>query len=500
MVAGITVRIRSIPPRMVVLAAMLLLISTARATTETQALHVLDRLAFGPRPGDVQRVMVTGVDAYIKQQLHPDSIPMPTSLEEQLDALNTLDLTPAALFQQYGPRRGGSGKPSADEIKARRQRERSVLLKAMQARLLRAIDSPRQLQEVMVNFWFNHFNVFAGKGLDLIWTGAYEEQAIRPYALGHFRDLLFATTRHPAMLFYLDNWLNTEPGSAHARGRFNGINENYAREVMELHTLGVNGGYTQQDVTTLAHILTGWGLCPLRRLQSDSDGFCFDPQRHDFDNQMFLGTQLQGGGEEEVEQALTMLADSPVTAHHICYELAQYFVADQPDPALVAELTATWKRSDGDIAEVLNTLFHSPQFRSASDTGNKFKTPYEYVVSMVRATGEPVTNFKPLLGMLKQLGMPLYGYLTPEGYKNTQDAWLSPDAMTLRLSFATAIGSGRARLNPVQTDSVSPQQLAAQLPATLAGLLPGNVYARIDSQPMPLRAAMILGSPQFQYR
>ncbi|HKT31157.1 MAG TPA: DUF1800 domain-containing protein [Gammaproteobacteria bacterium] len=501
MTAVITPGKRSRLPVLVTAVLFCLLLGNAHASTGAQALHVLNRLAFGPRPGDVQRVAAMGVDAYIQQQLHPDSIPLPEELQQQLAALDTLQLTPTELFQQYGPPQRPRGqKLTPEQIKAFNQQSQMIVMQAMQARVLRAVESPRQLQEVMVNFWFNHFNVFRGKGLDCLWIGSYERDAIRPYVLGHFRDLLFATARNPAMLFYLDNWLDTQPGTPHAKGRFQGINENYAREVMELHTLGVNGGYTQTDVTTLAHILTGWGLCPMRGRFAAPGGFCFDPQRHDFSDQQFLGHTIPGGGEEEIEQALDMLASSPATAHHLSYELAQYFVADDPPLALVDRLTKKWMQSDGDIAAVLDALFHSPEFWSAKYTGNKFKTPYEYVISMVRATGDTVINVRPVLGMMNQLGMPLYGYLTPDGYKNTQSAWLNPDSMMMRLSFATALGYGKVRLNPGVMESVTPAQRAAQLFDTLQGLFTAQQTVTIDSQPEPLRAGLILGSPQFQYR
>lgn len=501
MTAVITPGKRSRLPVLVTAVLFCLLLGSARASTDAQALHVLNRLAFGPAPGEVQCVAAMGVDQYIQQQLHPDAMPLPQGLQLQLSSLQTLSLTPTELFQQYGPpQRPRGGKLTPLEIKTYNQQLRIIVMQAMQARVLRALESPRQLQEVMVNFWFNHFNVFRGKGLDRVWIGSYERDAIRPYALGHFRDLLFATARNPAMLFYLDNWLDTQPGTQHAQGRFQGINENYAREVMELHTLGVNGGYTQTDVTTLAHILTGWGLCPARGRFAQPGGFCFDPLRHDFSDQVFLAQQISGGGEEEVEQALGMLAASPATAHHLSYELAQYFVADDPPPALVERLAQKWMQSDGDIAAVLDTLFHSPEFGSAQYIGNKFKTPYAYVISMVRATGAPVTNVKPLLGMLQQLGMPLYGYLTPDGYKNTQSAWLNPDAMMMRLSFATALGHGNVRLDPDQPDAATPEQRAQQLLDTLPGLFTPKQIATIDAQPQPLRAGLILGSPQFQYR
>lgn len=502
MTAAITPGKRSLWLPVLMAAVLFALCTAARASTDAQALHVLNRLAFGPSPGDVQRVATMGVEQYIQQQLHPDSVPLPDELQRQLAALDTLQLSPTQLFQQYGPRPdAGGGQLTPEARKAQRQNAKVILQQAVEARLLRAIESPRQLQEVMTAFWFNHFNVFAGKGLDYLWIGSYEESAIRPYALGHFRDLLMATAESPAMLFYLDNWLNTQPGAPRAKGRFQGINENYAREVMELHTLGVNGGYTQNDVTTLAHILTGWGLCPPRGFFSTPGGFCFDPQRHDSDSQVFLGSAIAGGGQQEVQQALEMLAYSPVTARHLSYELAQYFVADDPPASLVDRLTQTWMQSDGDIAAVLEELFDSPEFWSVKYRGSKFKSPYEYVISMARASGlqmaDPLAQSKILVGMLARLGMPLYACVTPDGYKNTQDVWLNPDAMMMRLSFATFMGSGSARLDQGDRDA---QTRVTQLLDTLPGLLSTAELATIDSQPQALRAGLILGSPQFQYR
>src|SRR5712692_7722632 len=224
-------------------------------------LHVISRLGFGSDPGQVEKIQTMGIEKYIAAQLAPDSIPESDKLTRQLNELKTLGLNPAQLFQEYGPPRAMRGqKPDPEAIKAARERARAIVQEAARARLLRAIESPRQLQEVMVDFWFNHFNVFADKGLDQLWVGAYEREAIRPFALGRFYDLLSATAHHPAMLFYLDNWQNTAPNSPGARGKLQGVNENYARELMELHTLGVNGGYSQADVIALAHLLTGWGL------------------------------------------------------------------------------------------------------------------------------------------------------------------------------------------------------------------------------------------------
>ncbi len=247
------------------------------ASKQDRILHVLNRLGFGPRPGDFEHVSAIGPERYVQEQLHPESIAIPAGLTDRVNDLHTLRMNPIALFIEYQrpinlarkdakAEAGGDKNAVKDATKDARIRQRVVMREAVEARMMRAIEGPRQLQEVMTAFWFNHFNVFAGKGLDLIWTGAFEETAIRPHTFGKFRTLLGATAHHPAMMFYLDNWQNTAPGSPGSKGKFEGINENYARELMELHTLGVNGGYSQADVIALAHILTGWGLPkPARR-------------------------------------------------------------------------------------------------------------------------------------------------------------------------------------------------------------------------------------------
>ena len=514
---------------------------------QLRPIQVLNRLAFGPRPGDIERVGEVGVDRYIQEQLHPDSIALPAALQARTDSLNTLRMTPVGLFLEYRPPMPGS-KTDPEAAKAARQRARIVIEQAAQARLDRAIASPRQLYEVMVDFWFNHFNVFAAKGLDTLWTGSFENDAIRPYAMGRFRDLLGATARHPAMLFYLDNWLNTGPESPGSRGKFDGLNENYARELMELHTLGVDGGYTQRDVTELARIFTGWGLAKAgqaRRNQgrnrfgfaawfrrpappdenSIRTGFYFDPSRHDFGDKVFLGHVIKGSGIREGEEALDILAGNPATARHISYQLAQYFVADKPPEHLVQLLAARYQASGGDIREVLNALFHSPEFWDQKYYANRFKTPYQFVVSSVRATGFAPENLRPLLGEMAQLGMPLYGCQTPDGYKFTQSAWLNPDAMLRRLSFATALGTGhlplmqpppdltahsepitpvamgqapspQVTLRRIQMDPPDPYKLAQ----TLGNRFSHSTAAAVREAPPQLRAALVLGSPEFMLR
>jgi uncharacterized protein (DUF1800 family) len=513
--------------------------SHAATPADPKVLHVLNRLSFGPRPGELEAVEQLGVEGYLQQQLHPESIPQPQALTNQLAQLETLNLTSRQLFEQISPPKMAKGQtPTPEQKKAYRRKMAHVLEQAEQARFLQATESPRQLQEVMVDFWYNHFNVFSRKGVDEMLVGAYEQEAIRPHALDRFRDLLEATARHPAMLYYLDNWRNTAPNTSAKGKRNQGLNENYARELMELHTLGVDGGYTQQDVIALAKIFTGWTFRRSSQPNVDSNGFYFDAKHHDYSDKVFLGHTIKGSGMAEAEQALDILAKSPATAHHISYQLAQYFVSDQPPKALVDKLAQTFLATDGNIREVLSTLFHSSEFQDSHVYGAKFKTPYQYAISAVRSTGIDVQNFRPIRGFLQQMGMPLYGCLTPDGYKNTEDVWLNPDAMTRRLSFATTLARGRLPLTtpPTTTATVSPSAMAetrrgkliaglgfggiqatppmnpstnrppiapvdpVQLSNTLGNLFSPQTQHAIATSPPNLRAALILGSPEFMRR
>ena len=466
----------------------------AGRSSDRQILHILDRLAFGPSPADVKHIKALGVDRYIAEQLDPASIPEPSALTDRLAALETLKLDPVQLFAEYGPLRATDGmQPSPEDQKARRQHARLILEQAQTARIWRALYSPRQLQEVMVDFWYNHFNVFANKALDRLWIGAYEAEAIRPHALGRFRDLLGATAHHPAMLFYLDNAQNAAAGSKGLNGREAGINENYARELMELHTLGADGGYTQDDVVALARILTGWGLARPNALPVSGSGFVFYPARHDNGDKHFLGQDIAGNGEAEGEAALDILAKSPATARHIAFELTQYFVADQPPPALVDRLATRFQETDGDIKSVLKALFASREFRDSAAA--KYKSPYRFVLSAARAAGAQIDNPKPLLGVMTRLGQPLYGCMTPDGYRDTEAAWLSPDASLLRVNFAKALAGGNL---PV-VEGAKPVE-AAPLLATLGTGLSGRTHLAVRQAPPELQAALILGSPDFMRR
>ena len=526
-----------LPPAVLaaVLAAALLMqaVDAAPLAPDQQAVHVLNRLAFGPRPGDVERVEQMGVQNWIDQQLHPESIPLPPALAERLRGLDTANRSAGDSVAEYVELRRQVRDEDEGAKQQRRLAQARVAREAAEARLLRAVDSPRQLEEVMVDFWYNHFNVFSGKGIDRALVTSYERDAIRPYALGRFRDLLGATAKHPAMLFYLDNVVSSAPGGPssgpNAKGK-RGLNENYARELMELHTLGVDGGYTQKDVTELARMLTGWTF-EQRRLVRMNETFVFEPARHDRGIKTWLGHEVQPAGQHEGEYALDILANHPATAHHISWQLAQYFVSDDPPPALVERMTATWLASSGDIRAVLKTLFTSPEFMSTEAAGAKFKTPYQFVVSAVRASAEPVLNIGPLVNTMAQLGMPLYGCQTPDGYKNTQDAWLNPDALTRRIAFATALASRRLPLstspptpprmqNLAGGDTMAPAAMqaaapapamtapapgqapldAARLQATLTGAISQRTLDIVGRNPDNLKAAMLLGSPDFRQR
>ncbi|MCP3656448.1 MAG: DUF1800 domain-containing protein [Herbaspirillum sp.] len=478
--------------------------ASAPLSEQERALHVLNRLAYGPRPGDLEQVERMGVKRYIDQQLHPERIPLPDDLQARLAALPGLQMTPAQLFVDYGPPSFDRSASKEEQQAARQRAPRELTPQFHMARLLQASESPRQLEEVMTEFWANHFNVFEGKEWVRYWVGDYEKNAIRPYALGNFRDLLGAVAHHPAMLYYLDNWLSSGAGTPGARGRFKGLNENYARELMELHTLGVNGGYQQADVITLARILSGWTI-DVDAMKAGASPFRFAAQRHDNGPKIFLGKPLQASGYQEGEAALDILANHPSTARFISTQLVEYFVADQPDPALVNKLAQKFLASHGDIRAVLQTLFDSPQFWARSNYQTQFKTPYQFVVSALRAGDIPVRNAKPVNGELGQFGMPLYGWLTPEGYKYSQAAWLNPGALLRRINLAGNLASGKspiARVEgaPAPSNTEAPPLDAAALLRTLGPAITPATAAQINAAPENQRAGLILGSPDFMKR
>jgi uncharacterized protein (DUF1800 family) len=413
-----------------------------------------------------------------------------------------------------------------------------------QAKVLRALYGERQLQEVMTDFWFNHFNIYLNKDADQYLVTAYERDTIRAHALGKFKDLLLATAQSPAMLFYLDNWASMGPKSPQAiaanKGKpgqaVAGLNENYGRELMELHTLGVNGGYTQHDVTELARVLTGWTIQPLEQ----GAAYQFDLKKHDPGDKLVLGQTIPENGQNEGLQMLDILAHHPSTAKFVCRKLAMRFVADDPPPVLVDRLAQKFLATDGDIREVLRTLFKSPEFWSPKTYRAKVKTPFEFAISSLRATGTDVTSAGPLLGILSRMGMPLYQMVPPTGYSMTASTWMSSEALIDRMNFALDLSNGKVggtnfdagrllalgtltsrgfpRPNPADSDSSRGQETALLLLEN--ALLNGEVSAstqkairrQLDDPQVAAHAlddpkrtlntmtALVIGSPEFQHR
>ncbi len=458
--------------------------------------HLVERLSFGPVPGELQRVKSMGVENYIQSQLNPESTKESPQLNAYLARIEILNKNPQEIYKKVWFAQQKQKKPELspseqEAIQMEIQEYRKMIRnEAIKVHLARATNSQHQLQELMVDFWMNHFNVFMGKKHIAFWMADYENE-IRTQALGDFRTLLGITARHPAMLMYLDNELNSDPNSKGARGQFKGLNENYARELMELHTLGVDGGYTQDDVIALARIFTGWSL-DINRQRGDENGFMFFPNRHDNQEKLFLGHKIVPNGIEEGEKALDILAAHPATAHFISYKLAQYFVADEPPQKLVDALAQKFLSSKGNIKAVMDTLIHSQEFNDPQYYDRKFKNPYQYIISLVRAGNIKNPDYKRMQGMMGQLGMPVYSCETPDGYKNTRSAWLSPDGMLNRVSIATAIANGLlSNKNPV-----NPQQLRE----TLGNNFSANTQQAINNNSPRLSAALMLGSPETMYR
>ncbi len=483
---------------------------------KTTALHLSNRLGFGPAPGDLARIAEAGIDNYIQSQLHPQTQNLPASVTSVLRSLPAFGRDTGDLYAEYWWKAQYPDPKSLpqDEKKKLKRRENQVMRQAQTARLARAVASPWQLHEALVEFWFNHFNVYEKKGPDKVWIGSYEEDAIRPYTLGKFSDLLLATARHPAMLVYLDNAQNVAPEAAaddmggdsapKGKKKSKGINENYAREVMELHTLGVDGGYTQADVIALAHILTGWTVGSggeadaadaAKLYKRDRGSFRFARKKHDPAQETLLGRNFGGDDVSEGEQALLMLAAHPSTAHHISYQLAQYFVADKPDATLVDAMTRTFRSSSGDIRAVMGAMIAHPLFVAPPSVGTKYKTPYHFVVSAARAAAIAPANMGSLARPLEDLGQPLYGCLTPDGYACTQSAWLDSNALLHRISFATDLGNGvYSGFGP--NDSLDPPD-PERLLETVGPALSKQTIAMIAALPRASRAGAILGSPDF---
>ena len=453
----------------------------AAESTESadQVLHALNRLTYGPRPGDVERVKAMGLQKWIESQLAPARID-DRALDARLARLETLTLDSATIQREYSePARmerrqrqlqnAGNGEPGTGNREMRDmepsdvlRKDRQILAEVAEAKLLRAVYSERQLEEVLVDFWFNHFNVFAGKGATRNYVTQYEREAIRPYVLGHFRDMLGATAKSPAMLFYLDNWLSSSAQGARGaqtNRRSQGINENYSRELLELHTLGVDGGYSQEDIVNVARAFTGWTMQPRQ-----GSGFIFDARRHDRGEKRVLGNTIKaGGGADDGERVLDIVAAHPSTAKHIATKLAIRFVSDTPPPALVDRAAARFTATRGDLREVVRLIVTSPEFAAADARRAKVKTPLEFVASALRATGAEVRTAVPLARTLRDMGMPLYFCQPPTGYDETATTWVNAGALVSRMNFAVDLSKNAVR--GVRVPLSSEQTLALKIGA-----------------------------------
>jgi uncharacterized protein (DUF1800 family) len=441
-------------------------------TADQQVRHALDRLGFGPRPGDVARVREMGVDRWIALQLAPDHVSDSASDALVASAFETYhadtrDLVALAQAGQQAIRQRARQAAQQGDTANRRElradamrddpqlreqlrRGRRVVGDVQAVKLARAVASERQLEEVMTDFWENHFSVFAGKGQTRIFIPSYDRDVIRPRVLGKFRDLLGAVAKSPAMLFYLDQFQSTVD-SAHTplrnarlprmrpRGRARGLNENYARELLELHTLGVDGGYSQRDVIEVARALTGWTMNPRQ-----GAGFIFRPEIHDADAKVVLGHRLAAGrGIEDGEEVLDIVARHPATARFVARKLAIRFVSDDPPPALVERAAATFRRTDGDIRETVRTIVTSPEFFSRAAYRAKVKSPFELVASALRAVGARPDTTPRSAQLVGFLGAPIFGHQAPNGWPETGDSWMNAGAILNRINFGLALAGGR---------------------------------------------------------
>jgi uncharacterized protein (DUF1800 family) len=524
----------------------------ASLTPQDSALHALNRLAYGPRPGEVERVAAAGVMRWIERQLAPDEID-DTALarREREFRLLTYDRHDLATLYLDVERERRERQRAGDTVvdrpldTPRAQEGRRLAGEFEQLAAMRAVLSERQLYEVMVDFWTNHFNVYAAKGADRFLTPDYIEHTIRPRALGRFEELLIATAESPAMLFYLDNWESVAPGSTppaapqlRVRPFFGrrpalfppprdpaqadsqrqralarqpkGLNENYARELLELHTLGVDGGYTQQDVIEVARIFTGWGI---KRPQEGAD-FEFHDWAHDRGEKRVLGVRFpEGHGRDEAIRLLKLLANAPATMHHVGGALCQRFVNDDPPDGCVDDAVAAWKRSHGNMREVLRAIVRGADFWAAPNRRAKVKTPLEFVVSAARAVrAEPDTTPR-LAQVVARLGEPLFRHVAPDGYPEREAAWVNSGALLDRMNAAVALAAGKLPGVVVNLDSIVPatadpeRLIAAADRAVLGGAMSDHTKRVIREQladvpdPTQARALVVgltLGGPEFQ--
>jgi uncharacterized protein (DUF1800 family) len=545
-----------------------------------QVAQAISRLTFGPRPGDADAVKAMGVDKWIALQLHPDRI-NDSATDQFLSQYETLRLTSAQLYRQFPPaalvraaarrdsmqRAGRLTRTDSMQLLQQARRSNQFVADLTSSRVARAVMSERQLQEVMVDFWENHFTVFAGKGQTRWYLTAYDRDVIRPNALGHFRDLLGAVAKSPAMLFYLDNAQSVADsshntlggnrrrgtgnriragrrrlgppairGSAPAPGsrvpvpgqrRGRGLNENYARELMELHTLGVDGGYTQKDVIEVARALTGWGIRPPRQIlaqaadervrrladrlpdAADAGEFVFRPEVHDADAKVVLGHKLKAGrGIEDGEEVLDILAKQPATAKFIARKLAVRFVSDTPPQALVDRAATTFMKTNGDIREVLRTIVTSPEFFSKAAFRSKVKSPFEVVVSTMRALDAAPDPTPRTAQLVARLGQPIFGHQAPNGWPETSEPWMNTGAILNRINFGMAAAANRipgASLNrwpnatqlraaprPEQVDGVVATLLGGQVSPQTRQILTTGVHPMLEQVAADSSAALVM--------
>ncbi|HEY7470736.1 MAG TPA: DUF1800 domain-containing protein [Gemmatimonadota bacterium] len=499
-----------------------------------RVVHLLQRATYGPRPEDIAAALASGPHAWLEEQLHPDRID-DSALALRLEPLDAVTMSLEELYEAYpSPRRTRAAMGDVDSIERRRrmremreegfESSRRIGAELAAARLQRAVYSERQLEAVMTDFWFNRFNVYWGKGMNRWLVPDYEREAIRPHVFGRFEDMLLATARHPAMLFYLDNWRSIAPDSLRPDGVARaardvpegaGFNENYARELLELHTLGVDGGYTQADVIAAARALTGWSIA----LDGDVPEFRFRPALHDVGEKRFLGHELPAGrGMEDGEDVLAILARHPSTARHVARDLVEAFVADEPPPALVDRLTNVFLETDGDLREVTRALFTAPEFEAMAVRGIKVKSPFELVASALRLTDAEAAAYNAAGQYLRSAGEEPYGAREPIGYPETAEAWIDGGAMLQRMNLALALASGAARGIEIDAGELTRDSAAdGMVDALVARLLPGGETARVaglvtadlarpgtegasPAEPAERALGLILGSPEFQRR
>src|SRR3989454_1662065 len=485
-------------------------------TPRDSAFHALTRLAYGPRPGEVERVAQEGVMRWIDRQLAPEQIADGDRAARERE-FRVLHYDRGDLAQLYldaqRERRERKADTTADQTPGPvEQQGRRLAGQLAELAVVRATISERQLYEVMVDFWSNHFNVFLGKGADRFLLPDYVEHVIRPHALGRFEDLLIATAESPAILFYLDNWESVALG----------LNENYGRELMELHTLGGDGGYTQKDVTEVARCFTGWTMDKPRQYAD----FKFDERLHDPGPKYVLGKKIHAGGMKDGEQVIELLVHHPSTAKFISTKLARRFVSDNPPPSLVNRMAETFKSSDGDIRAVLKTMIWSPEFWSRDAYRAKIKTPFELVVSAARATGSDVDTPLPLVQWVGRIGQPLYQCQPPTGYSDKAEAWVNTGALLNRLNFSLALAGNKMRgartdvASLLGVDSSAEPKTALDravqvflggqaAPATVETLQkqldnPQVLQAKLDDPrkqvDLGVVAGLVLGAPEFQRR